>query len=497
MLRSTSAAAVVAALTMGATGDPTAARAFTASALVAITGSLPVPEGDVAGPQLVESVAAPLPAVEPDPAIAPVIEGTDSAVTEPIQPKDRPMAVVRTILALLTLAALAYAAALPRVRRMEEILGISQVITAGFPFVLLGMVARLPAIGILTDEVLGQISPLLRLGLGWLGFVVGFRFHARFFVDLPSGSARLVALVTSVPFILVLGATGVLLFLSTGIGPEALADPVFVRDALILGTAGAMAAATATRVLPPGPSSERLTRVVRLEELAGIIGLAIVAAYFRPSGTQVTWQLPGAAWLFLTIGLGATIALVVYGVLQRAATGPEFSVLTLGSVSFAAGIAGYLHLSSVVVAFIAGAILANAPGKHTVRLGETLERLERPIYLVSLVVIGALWNIFDWRGWVLVPVFVAARLAGKWLGARIWNAASEFELSSTERSALVFAPIGSLAIAIVVNAQLLYPGGSISLIVSAVIGGAIVTEIVVQLIGRRARQPGGEPEASA
>lgn len=497
MLRSTSAAAVVAALTMGAAVDPTGASALTASALVSITGSLPAHGEDLEGPQLVESVAAPLPAVEPDPAIAPVIEGTDAALAEPVEPKDRPMAVVRTILALLALAALAYAAAHPRIRRMEEVLGISQVITAGFPFVLLGMVARLPAVGILTDEVLAQISPLLRLGLGWLGFVVGFRFHARFFLDLPTGSARLVALVTSVPFLLVLGATGMLLFLSTGIGPEAFADPVFVRDALILGTAGAMAAATTTRALPPGPSSERLARVVRLEELAGIIGLAIVAAYFRPSGTEVTWQLPGAAWLFLTLGLGATVALVVYGVLQRAATDPEFAVLTLGSVSFAAGIAGYLHLSSVVVAFIAGAMLTNAPGRHTVRLGETLERLERPIYLVSLVVIGALWNIFDWRGWVLVPVFVVARLVGKWVGARLWNATSEFDLSPAERNALVFAPIGSLAIAIVVNAQLLYPGGSISLIVSAVIGGAIVTEVVVQLAGRRLRQPGPAPEQGA
>jgi hypothetical protein len=41
-----------------------------------------------------------------------------------------------------------------------------------------------------------------------------------------------------------------------------------------------------------------------------------------------------------------------------------------------------------------------------------------------------------------------------------------------------------LAIAIVVNAQLLYPGRSISLIASAVIGGAILTEAAVQLVSR-------------
>jgi hypothetical protein len=45
--------------------------------------------------------------------------------------------------------------------------------------------------------------------------------------------------------------------------------------------------------------------------------------------------------------------------------------------------------------------------------------------------------------------------------------------------------MGPLAIAIVVNALLLYPGGSSSLIVAAVIGGAIFTELAVQLAGGR------------
>src|SRR5690606_22115686 len=96
-----------------------------------------------------------------------------------------------------------------------------------------------------------------------------------------------------------------------------------------------------------------LGRVLRLEELAGIIGLALVASYFRPQ-IDVSWQLPGTAWLLLTIGLGATLGLIAYLVFKRPQQGPEFVVLTLGSIAFAAGMAGYLRLSPVVVAFIAG-----------------------------------------------------------------------------------------------------------------------------------------------
>lgn len=419
----------------------------------------------------------------PEPAIAPVIDGT-TGPKEVIEKAARPAAVVWTILGLLAIAVLAYIAGDPRVQSIEDRLGISQVVTAGFPFVLLGMIARHEKLGILTDEMLAELSPLLRLALGWIGIVVGFRFDARLLGGLPRGTARVVTFATSLPFATVLASTAFLLLLSTGISSDSLRDPVFLRDALILGTAGTMTAVTATRSL--GAAGETVHRLLRIEELAGIAGLTLVAAYFRPTGGAVSWQLPGTAWLFLTVGLGASMGVLVYGVLLRARTSAEFTALTLGSVSFVAGLAGYLHLSSVVVAFLVGAVVSNMPGAPKERLGSALERLERPIYLMSLVVIGALWDVADWGGWVLMPVFAAARLGGKWLAVRFGLPGSGLLLPQEARNALVFAPIGPLAIAIVVNAQLLYPGGSISRIVSCVIGGAVLTEISVQLQARAA-----------
>lgn len=436
------------------------------------------------------SVAVELPPVETDPEVAAVIEGTPRRPAEGhvAAPAGRSRAVLRTILGLVAIAILAWIGGHPRSQEFERRMGISQVITAGFPFVILGWFASLPVVGILTDGVLAELSPLLRLGLGWAGFVVGSRFDARRFSGLPRGTARLVVLATTIPFVLVLATTGLLLFVVGGFGPETLRDPVFVRDAIILGTAGAMTAATAASF--GGGETGTMFRVIRLEELAGIAGLAIVAAYFRPQGAGVTWQLPGTAWLFLTIGLGVTLGAVAWGVLHRAHTDAEFVLLTIGVVAFAAGAAGYLHLSSVAVAFVAGVVVANLPADWTPRLVKTLDRLERPVYLISLVVIGAVWNPTDPRGWLLVPLFAGARLAGKRLAMTLASESFDLEggrpiASRADLERLVWAPIGPLAIVIVVNAQLLYPGGSISLVVAAVIGGAIVTELFVQLLGRR------------
>ncbi|BDG05628.1 hypothetical protein AMOR_46240 [Anaeromyxobacter oryzae] len=390
---------------------------------------------------------------------------------------------IKTILGLLAVVALAYLGGHARVRRWEEKLRVSQVITAGFPFVLLGLAARHPAVGIVTEPVLGQMSTGLAVALGWIGLVAGFRFDARLVSGVPAGAARVVALATSMPFAFVVGLAGLaLLSLAGGLSSEAVRDPAFLRDALILGTAGAMTANTSARLVRPTESAEILSRTIRVEELAGVAGLAFVAAYFRPL-SEGAWRLPGTAWLLLTLGVGVAVGIVTHAMLEWTKHGrAEFVVLALGSVSFAAGVAGSLHLSPLVVTFIAGVFLANFPGTYHTRLGAALRRFERPAYLVSLFAIGALWDVRDWRGWLLAPVFMATRLVGKRVGANLAARAPELRLGPAEREALAVSPMGPLAIAIVVNAQLLNPGGSISLIASAVIGGAILTEVVVQLV---------------
>lgn len=434
-----------------------------------------------------------LPPVTPDSSIAPVVQEPQAApaLAPPVRPEERPRVVIKTILGLVALLALAYLGGHPTVERWEARLRVSQLMTAGLPFLALGLVARLPRVGILNDQVMADLSPVLRIGLGWIGFVAGSRFDTRKLANIQSGAVTLVALVTSVPFLLVALLSSAVL-LAVRPAQLALEDSVFLRDALLLGTAGAMTASNAALLLPQSdPAAERVSRTVRLEELAGIAGLTIVAAYFRPQGAAVSWQLPGTGWLLLTVGLGTAVGGLVYLMLTRATQGAEFIVLTVGSVSFAAGLAANLRLSSVAVCFVAGLLIINFPSSYRERLRTVLEQLERPVYLVFLAIVGAIWRADSLAGWLLLPVFVMARMAGKWLGTRLAARRASLKLSLPEQRVLTLAPMGPLAIAIVVNAQLLYPGGSISDIVTAVMGGALITEGLVQFFSRREPAPSG------
>jgi hypothetical protein len=396
-------------------------------------------------------------------------------------------AVIRAILGFVAFLALAYLAGQPRVQRLERSLNIAHLVTAGLPFVFLGFVASQPAVGILTPSVLREVGPLLPLGLGWIGFVIGSRFDARGLDRLPAGTGTAAVLTAAIPAAFILGTCGLMLF---GTPSMSLASPgtAAFRDAILLAAAGAMTARSAPYFLnasrPGEPVPGRLIRIIGLEQLAGVFGLMMVSAYFRPQGVAVAWQLPGTAWLFITLGIGTTMGIVVLATLAKIDKGPQFTAALLGAVAFTAGMASFLRLSSVSVCFIAGAIVFNLGGPWRERFRDVLERLERPVYFVFLVIAGALWRPWEWQGWVLMTLFIASRFASKWIAAGVLRKFSVIHLAPAERRVLIGAPMGALSVAIVVSAQDLYSGPTVGWIVTAVIGGAIVMEFALQIAAR-------------
>lgn len=398
-----------------------------------------------------------------------------------------PESVVKSILGFVFLLALAYVAGHPRVGELERRLGIAHLTTTGLPFVLLGLIAAQRSVGVLSPGVLMEVAPLLTLGLGWIGFAIGYRFDGRLMENLPPGIGSVVWPMTILPFVTVAGASGLLMFVYEG----GVMDRTLMRDAVLLGIAGAMAAKSSPHLWEDRGLSEsdleRMVRIVQLERIVGIFGLMAVAAYFRTDDSVVLWQLPSLAWLFVTLGVGAALGAVSHALLTTSRSDAESLVLLLGSISFAAGMAHYLRLSAISVCFLVGVVLSNAPSKWKGSVEGVIAKLERPIYFLFLLIAGALWFPADWRGWALMLVFVASRLSGKRLGAALVRRQSEYQGAAAERQWLTFAPAGAISLAVVISAQNLYAGPRISWIVTAVIAGSLLNEVLVQMVLRRGR----------
>lgn len=434
----------------------------------------------------------PEPSVRPDPTPPPAPFPPPFPEPPSAEIEEAPIIVIKTLLGILALIVVAYLGGHPKVRVVEARLGISRVVAAGFPFLVLGLVAASEPVGVLSPQVIEHLRPLLHLGLGWVGLTVGMRVDLGRMGELPRGTPAILAMGTGLPFAMIVAGTGLLLLLVRAWNGDSVLDPALVRNALVLGTAGAMAADTeAIRIAMRSAGEairERVGLLASLDEAAGLVGLIFLTAYFRPASS---WQIPGTAWMFVTLGLPACLAAVVYLMLRIQTTSSELMALLLGSVAFVAGIASTLLLSALVVCFVVGVLLANFPGEYHGRVREVLGRLEAPIYLLFLLVAGARWQPSAVLGWGLVVVLIAARLPGRWLGAHLAWKRSEIDLPPHARRALALCPLGTLPIAIVVNAELLYPADTaLPSIVTAVIGATIALEFFAQLYWR-------SPELSA
>jgi len=395
----------------------------------------------------------------------------------------------RIVIGLALALGLAFLLAQPKVKALERRFGFTLILATGLPFLGMGAVFSLKDVGILTPDVLVDLKPAFEFGLGWVGFVIGLHFDVRKLDALPNSLGNVIALESLVPMLTTLGLCGMALI---GMGvPWAKAD--FARDALVLAACAAPSAPISMEVWERrvGTKAARMIdEVTSLDEVTGLALLGVIAILFRPEDTATRWQLPSAAWLLVTLGLGGILGIVTYVVVRGAKSAAEELALLLGAVALSAGIAGYLALSVPVVCAIAGALLANLPMRDLKGLKKTMLDVERPIYLIFLLVVGAAWRPGEWQGWVLAPAFVLARVAGKRLGA-IWSKrVGPAELPSAKLLALALAPQSPSSVVVIVSAATLYQGDAPERVrwsLNAVIIGAVLTEVVVRFLERRRR----------
>jgi hypothetical protein len=422
------------------------------------------------------AIPVPLPFQQQTAAEPPATDSTE-------QTKNSTWFAIKVIGGLCGLMALAYIGGHRRIVRLQERLGIGGVITAGFPFVALGAIASLPDVGILSADVLGRLRPILHFGLGWVGFIVGAQLDIRVLDRVPKGTAYLILVEALGPFGITAAGCGALM-IAFGMDIQ---DPATWRDMILLGTAAAMTAPRkfrgfANRTWHEGRGVDVL--LGQLDEMVGVIGLLFITAYFRDDAALGTWQLPDTAWVFVSLGLGVAIGVLIFAMIRVPSSNVEFLAIVLGSIAFASGLAGYLRLSPIAICFIAGVLVTNFPNDQRQSVFKILHHLERPVHLLFLIVAGALWDVSDWRGWVLIPLFVAGRVMGKWTGVMAAKTAvGQYLPSNFADQRNWVTPLSGLSIALVVSVQSLYQDAGLAWIVTAVIGGSLLTEFLVTRTG--------------
>jgi Kef-type K+ transport system membrane component KefB len=391
--------------------------------------------------------------------------------------------VARVVLGLAAALGLAVALTHPRVRAVEDRLGVTVLLASGLPFLVLGAIFSVPSVGVLTPAVLKDLSPAFEFGLGWIGFVIGIQMNVHRLDRLPRALGSVILAEALMPMIL----TAVFCAAAfTSLTSLLTLDRNVLRDAAVLGACAAPTAAISIPFLSKrvGKRASRLLYEVTLaDEVVALAALGMCTVWFRPEGGQ-QWVLPDTAWLLVCAGLGVILGILAYSLIRSASTRNEEIALLIGVVALSSGMAQQLGLSVPVVGALAGALLANLPLRDPEGLWRTMQEVERPLYLVFLLVVGAMWQPSEWQGWVLAPVFVVARILGKYLGAQISLRVGPAGLPPPRETTLALMPMSPAAVALIVAAAVLYGRDQerIRWSITAVIVGGVLTELVIRLM---------------
>lgn len=373
---------------------------------------------------------------------------------------------MRSVLGLIVIAVFAYlGAALFRIARMPAAL--KALISSGLAFFAIGLLLGPHATGLFDRQALDGLDVLTNLGIGWVGLLFGLQFVWTDLKTIPASSFGAAAVESLVTMALVAAGIGLLPFSLPGL-PGWLA--VILLAAIGSTSSPTIAAQVALDTRGCGPLTRLVRVVTSIDALPAVIasGAGLCFSPLHPAGAGLLNG--GWAWLGATLLLGLALGILFQLMTLFRYSDNQLLVVVLGLVVFSGGVAHYLALSPLLTNMLVGIFVANRSPQRK-RVLSSLLRLEKPVYLILLIMAGAMISLPSPSLLALVPPFILLRFGGKLLGGA---------LAAGRRPAIGpgLLPHGGMALAIALNVAQFFPGQLGSLALTAVVGSILVSVLV-------------------
>lgn len=319
---------------------------------------------------------------------------------------DRSFSDIQLLGGLFLVALLAIAGSQARFLRLRRALGIEQLLASSFLFLPLGMLLSEAGLGIIHAAVVREFEPLVTLGLGVLGLLLGLRLDGRrlsregtVLVRTAGVESLFTLLLVSVPTFFLLEMVG------SSVGARASAAALLGCAAAISGRESLHAAARTEA----GPTP--VTRVADYGTVAGVLAAGILLALLTPTETMGSLEK-----LLALAGIGTIGGLSAWLLASDTRHQALRTTLLMGVLLSTAGTSVHLGLPPVAATLIAGIAIAHMPGTLARELRNNLKFLESPLTVLLLVIAGAAMQVPGLAALVVLVLFLLLRTAGKILG---------------------------------------------------------------------------------
>jgi hypothetical protein len=258
--------------------------------------------------------------------------------------------------------------------------------------------------------------------------------------------------------------------------------PELLLASLVLATTAACTAQSALAILSRELSLGATRTMQMLRYVSGldgavavlVFGVAVCLLHRTPligPGTLVPLQ-----WFVLSTAIGIATGFLLHVLTRVRCRQEELLLFVTGMVLFASGLALYLRLSPLYVNLVMGVVAANQPGSKT-RILNLLTRLEKPFYVVFLVLAGAIWQLDTTWALPLAALCFGLRLAGKVGGGVLASRATSLRPRPSLLLGLGLVSQGGVVIAMVMSYYQLSSFDLAEVVVTAVLLGVLFSEL--------------------
>ncbi len=357
-------------------------------------------------------------------------------------------------------------------------LGLRNILFTGMEYIFIGMLLGQAGFKILDTNTLIELESILLFGLTWIGFLYGLQFEIRLLRKLPKYYFSITAIQSTITFIIV----GISIYLIFSVLMD-LPQEMILLSSITLGATASCTAQSAIAIVNQNYRIQNrgLLNLMRyISSVDGVFALiffSLALGLFPNSmtsgGTGIEASLK---WVLMSISIGA-IPGIIFIILSRSRfSNQEFTLFLVGIILFCGGMSQQLSYSPLISGMICGVIIANFC-RHRLRAIQVVVQAEKSIYILLLLIIGALWRFKLDISLLIGLAYFLVRIIGKLTGVYIATRVFKPFYKVPWKLGLGFVSEGGLAIAIILNFRFLYPSVADSLI-TIVVFSVFASELV-------------------
>lgn len=210
----------------------------------------------------------------------------------------------------------------------------------------------------------------------------------------------------------------------------------------------------------------------------GIVGLALLLSFWHFPFFESEVFLRGGSFLLFSTLFPILLGFLFHFLTKKKTSEEQMLVYLLGLVFFVSGAAFYFNLPPLYLSMVLGITFSNLTKIHE-KLYPLLLSTEKPLYIIFLILIGALWDVnLDQTVVILVVLMVVLRVLTYISPLSLFKVALDFPLHLPARFGLCFLFSGGIGVALTVSIKLAYPLPLTDIFLTIALFGILFTEFI-------------------